>query len=117
MKTLVASLTLIFCSTIGLAGYEGGVLHKYPEPPGGALTYARLRRLIQSARVHSIDELLPLLPEEYRKHYTLLYQSRSLQHADAAAPRVVVYGPTGEFIIAFSGNPNERGFDRLETTE
>jgi hypothetical protein len=90
---------------------------------GRALNYAELTKTIRDHQVRSIDELLPLLPENYRKNYTFVYQSRSLQ-APAVSPqwpRTILYGEDAKFLMAFTKNPatppESQLEDSLETIE
>jgi hypothetical protein len=83
----------------------------------GKMNYIRLKRIVEDCKVTSVEQLLPLLPQEYRSRYTLVYGSRSLQFASPEHPRVISFGLTGELVMAFSGDPDEKGFDSLETME
>jgi hypothetical protein len=83
-------------------------------PYSSAQTYEDLVKTIRKNHVHSISELLPLLPEDYRREFTLVMQSRSLQGATAANPRVIMSGTSGQLVIAFNGSPEQTGYDKLE---
>ena len=83
----------------------------------GTVTFDSLKRLIIEKNVGTIEALLPLLPDSFRSHYALMFNSRSLQEASYRDPRVILYGPEAKFIITFNGNPGLRGFDALETME
>ena len=81
------------------------------------LTFEKLSHKLQNCPVFRIEELLPLLPSEYRSRHVLVYASRSLQSASATFPRVILFGFDARFIIAFSGDPNRPGYELLETIE
>jgi hypothetical protein len=59
-------------------------------------------------------DLLALLPEKYRRSYTMIYDSDSIQDATPANPRVVLYGRLAKFILTFNGDPSQVGYDRAE---
>lgn len=81
---------------------------------GADFTYGDLVGLIQAKNITSIEQLLPELPEELRANYTLMRQTRSLQHATASNPRVILFGRDAKLTCAFNGAPGSRGFDSLE---
>ena len=86
-------------------------------------SYAQLEDLIKSSQVHSIDELLPLLPLDFRKSYSLMYESRSLQGGDTYPeyPRVILSSNNGRLIITFTKGPDmgpaQIGSDNIESVE
>ena len=82
-----------------------------------ALTFSSLKNLIEEKKVESIENLLPLLPEGFRSHYVLMFQSRSLQSATYQNPRAILYGDDASFILSFNGDETEKGYDALETME
>jgi hypothetical protein len=70
--------------------------------------YADLEALIANNNVSTIDQLLPLLPLDYRANYTFIYSSRG-QHAANVfpdQPRVLLYGTDGTFMMVFGKNPS-----------
>jgi hypothetical protein len=83
----------------------------------GDLTFDSLQRLMQSRGIHSVDELIPALPEELRRHYTLVFASRSLQGASFSNPRVILFGSDALLVVTYNGDPHERGYDVVETME
>lgn len=86
-----------------------------PEP----LTYAALQKSVEDHDIRSVDELLPCLPSGYRKHFTLVYGSRSPEKdsADPLHPRVILFGRDASFLMAFTGNPDKPFYDRLQLIE
>lgn len=79
--------------------------------------FAALEELIHERDIHSVDELIAALPADLRTHYALVFESRSLQGASFAAPRVIAYGPEAHFVLTFNGDPGQRGFQAVETLE
>src|ERR1700687_4174895 len=75
-----------------------------------------LRGLIRTRDVRTVEESLALLPADLRTNYTLVFASRSLQGATLSAPRAILYGADGRFIVSFSGDTGE-GHDALETMQ
>ena len=72
---------------------------------------------LRSAGVRSVEDAIPILPADLRTNYTLVFASRSLQGATPAAPRAILFGTTARFVLSFNGNPNQRGYDALETMQ
>jgi len=81
---------------------------------GETLTYEDLLGLISAHDVRSIEDLLPLLPENYRSEYTLMHTSRSLQPSTFDSPRVIMTGPRATLVIAFNGDPEAVRYNVLE---
>lgn len=74
--------------------------------------------------VQTIEELLPLLPEELRSNFTFVYQSRSphgglgddsQDAVDPLHPRVILFSRDGRLSLAFTGNPEKPGYNVLES--
>ena len=76
--------------------------------------YENLVDLIKNNHLQHLEEVLPLLPEEMRSHYTLMRKSRSLQEASDLGPRVIMFGRNAKLTCAFNGDSQQRGFDSLE---
>jgi hypothetical protein len=96
--------------------------------PGAALadyqpfTEARLQELLQNnpatgRPVDTISELVPLLPEELRKNFTFVYDSRSPFRSGISPefPRVILFTDDGRLVLTFIGDERQPGFDLLET--
>jgi hypothetical protein len=64
-------------------------------------------------------ELLRRLPAELRSSFTLVYASRSphRESVDPLHPRVVIFSPTGDLLLAFTGDPAKPGFDIVEAIQ
>jgi hypothetical protein len=85
-------------------------------------TEARLRELLkhnpQTGRpVDSVAELVPLLPDELRKNFALVYDSRSPFKASITPqlPRVILFTDDGRLVLTFIGDDQAPGADLLET--
>ena len=88
----------------------------------GPFTEARLQALLQKSPVtgrpvDSITELVPLLPEELRKNFTFVYDSRSPFKSGISPeyPRVILFTDDARLILTFIGDERQPGFDLLET--
>ena len=76
-----------------------------------------LAELVRSGNVATVEQALAVMPAELRANYALVFASRSLQDAAPAAPRAILYGADGRFIVSFNGDAAERGYDALETMQ
>lgn len=84
---------------------------------GSDFSFDSLQQLIARQSIGSVEQLVTALPEDLRSHYTLVFQSRSLQDASFANPRAILFGSHATLILAFNGDPAERGFGAIETME
>src|SRR4051812_84197 len=73
-------------------------------PSALALTVDDLNRLLADQRISSVEELLPKLPDDFRAHNVLIYDSQSTQYADPKNPRVVLFGPDARLVMAFTSD-------------
>jgi hypothetical protein len=96
-----------------LAGALALILLGVAAPPGPAggldaetMTFEDVQQVIQSNGVDSIEDLLPLLPPNYRSEFTLMQRTFSLQAATFESPRVIMTGPHAILVMAFNGDPN-----------
>ena len=97
------------------------------RPAGAAVgdepfTEAQLRELLkhnpQTGRpVNSVSELVPLLPDELRRNFTFVYDSRSPFKAAITPqlPRVILFTDDGRLVLTFIGDEQQPGADLLET--
>src|SRR5215468_2026971 len=111
-KILLVLLTLASCSALPAAAADG-------DAP---FTEARLRDLLarnpQTGRpVDSVSELVPLLPDELRKNFTFVYDSRSPFKAAITPqkPRVILFTDDTRLVLTFIGDDTQPGADLLET--
>src|SRR5215470_900924 len=88
----------------------------------GPFTEARLRQLLarnpQTGQpVDSVAELVPLLPDELRKNFTFVYDSRSPFKASITPllPRVILFSDDGRMVLTFIGDDQAPGADLLES--
>jgi len=86
-------------------------------PAATAMGFAGLERLIVERHVHSIEDLLALLPTDMRSRYVLMFRSRSLHGSSFAHPRAILFDPEARFVISFNGDADQAGFGSLETME
>ena len=84
---------------------------------GSDFGFDSLQQLIARQSINSVDGLIAALPEDLRSHYTLVFESRSLQEANFANPRAILFGSHATLILTYNGEPAERGYDAVETME
>jgi hypothetical protein len=67
--------------------------------------------------VDSIRELVPLLPQELRENFTLVYDSRSPFRSSISPdyPRVILFTKDARFVLTFIGDESDPGSDLLES--
>jgi hypothetical protein len=85
--------------------------------PADRFTFQSLHDLIANHRVESVEQLLAVLPQDLRAHYTLVFSSRSLQDASLQSPRAILFGTDALLIITFNGERTQRGYESVETME
>jgi hypothetical protein len=93
------------------------VPHRVTADAAPQFNYDQLVNIINTNKVKSIDELLPLIPASFRSGYTLVYDSKSQQGASTTNPRAIVFGKDAKFMITFNGDPKQKGNDFLETSQ
>ncbi len=98
-----------------------------PRPAAAAhgdapFTEAQLRELLarnpQTGRpVDSVSELVPLLPDELRRNFTFVYDSRSpfKTAITPQRPRVILFTDDARLVLTFIGDDEQPGADLLET--
>jgi hypothetical protein len=96
-----------FCLALGLA----------ESASAGEFAFESLNQAIAAQHVSSVEELLAVLPEDLRTHYSLVFSSRSLQDASFENPRAVLFGSNAQLILTFNGDPSQHGFEAVETME
>lgn len=69
-----------------------------------------------------IDSFIPLLPKNYRRHFSLVHRSFSVQKASPLSPRVILYGPDAKVMMTFNAGVDENkshqeGGDTIEVIE
>jgi hypothetical protein len=78
-------------------------------------TFQSLMNLISSNKVSSVDSLIPLLPDSYKKNFVLMFQSGSLQSASPTSPRVIAYGDPQPLEDVFPGKNLDRLYIAFQT--
>jgi len=78
------------------------------------VTIQKLKQLVDAS--NSIEELLGLLSPGIRRDFVLANNSLSSQFGDTTNPRVILSNSDSTFMMTFSGNENERGYDVAEVT-
>lgn len=82
------------------------------DPP---LSGEAIFQLIQDRGVRSVDELLPLLPEEMRSRFSLVTQTRNeVQAASYRSPRIILFSQDGKFLLTVTGSSNVAGGNTIE---
>jgi hypothetical protein len=67
----------------------------------------------------AIDYFISLLPESYRRHFTLVHRSYSVQESSPLSPRVIMYGQDAQVMMTFNAGEDVnhkpmRGGDSIE---
>lgn len=89
----------------------------YGYKPGSNMNLEKLVEVIQSGGARDVPAALALFKAaapEYFENFVLIYRSQSLQESSFQAPRVLLFDPSGEFVVTFNGNPKHRGHNKLE---
>jgi mono/diheme cytochrome c family protein len=111
------------CILVGLAVFAlwigSAAAAPCPTPFRSPLTYQSIVALVSQAGIGSIDDLLECLPAEYRRHFTLVYRSRSPERdsIDPLHPRVILFGLDARLLLAFTGDAKKPFYDRLQLIE
>ena len=82
---------------------------------GPLTTVEDLYRLSQ--RHTTLEGTLSALPQVFRENYVLIYNSPSAQGSSFAFPRVLLFNEDASLVITFNGDPNQRGYQHLETVQ
>lgn len=95
-----------------------------PALSAGGFNQASLDRLLSrnprtGKPVETVEELIPLLPEELRQNFTFVYDSRSpfRESISPDFPRVILFTKDGKFLLTFTGDPAKNGYGLLETMQ
>ncbi len=81
------------------------------------VTFKWIKSVIESQNITTIDKLISVLPERYRKNFVLMKSSQSSQGATPERPRIIMFGDGDTTILSFNGDENQRGFDKIELME
>jgi hypothetical protein len=68
------------------------------------ITYESLVEMIRARQLSTIDAVLaqPELTRSFRRGFTAVFASKSIQHADPLNPRIILYGIDATLILAFT---------------
>ena len=87
------------------------------EIPAEKFSWETLSERIKAdPSIRKVEDLLCILPQNFREFYALAFRSRSLHQASSLNPRVLLFDakdPAG-MILSFNGNPMHDGFDNVE---
>jgi hypothetical protein len=90
---------------------------------------AHLDKLMAEQGVHTVSELVKVLPEFFQGNLTFVFESRSAQparlvfhdsegdHSGVTKPRALLWEPEGKFFLTYNGYPKALGFSTVETME
>jgi hypothetical protein len=114
--------TLIIVGTYAFSAKAAGLISASPKPLETPLSYFReIELILEKDRPKNVAELLRVLPAEWKKEYSLVYQSNSLQTASIEKPRVIFMSPDHQFYLAFTGHQSDEtqnpSDDRIEMIE
>jgi hypothetical protein len=75
------------------------------------ITYETIVDWVRTRNIRSVDALLsqPELTPAFRRGFTMVYGSRSVQYADPLNPRVILYGEDAKLVLAFTCAPGDCG--------
>jgi hypothetical protein len=111
----------IFCCTVGAFVYE---IFERPQSTRTLSSIAKIGNLndllaytSSSQGPESVEDVLSQLSTDLLKYYSLIRESRSLQESSPQNPRVVLFGQDAKFILAFNGDPKEKGYNTLEAIQ
>lgn len=74
----------------------------------------RVNDALASGKELTLETFVDGLPESYRKNYTEVFDSRSLQGGTPEKPRILAYGGDARTIFAYGGDAKHGAFNRLE---
>jgi hypothetical protein len=75
----------------------------------------QLKETIATHSIKSVEELLPKIPTEYRKNFSLVFESRSTMGATFEKPRVILRNDNSSIIMAFTGDSkNDQALEIIE---
>lgn len=77
-------------------------------------SWSEFENLIKSNKVTNIDEMLTVLPDQYKDNYTLVYRTQALMQESVTPrrPRVIMFGNSGKFILAYNSHKSGKKANR-----
>ena len=84
------------------------------SPPDNSGSHPRIRRFLDRHDVGSPEEFIAALPSLFLQRFVLVYQSASpaAAHVSGDHPRVISWGADGDFIFAWTTDPDAPSFLR-----
>jgi len=85
-------------------------------PYQGELSPEGVSSFIQANKIGSVDELMSWMPERLLGSFTLAHQSQSIQASctSESTPRVILFSPDDDFVMAVTGNLSGPGCGNIE---
>ena len=83
----------------------------------GDFDFDSLANIIKSGRVKSVDDLIPLLPDELKSNYTYIRDSLSMQGASDDLPRALLFTNNGKLVLTFNGSEKQMGGNTIEAMQ
>lgn len=65
-------------------------------------SYEEFLQSLSGKKITNLEEFISSLPEDMKKNYVLIYESKSLQSAAFQKPRVILRSPLSEVMITFT---------------
>lgn len=116
---VVICLLMFSYSSTGVAQYRDKykdyLNRAFTDVKAPTFTKQNLLEIIRSSKVTRVADLLPLLPESFRKQAVLVFKSGSLQEGRPLLPRVLLFNEDASLVITFNGDSSQYGFESLET--
>lgn len=76
-----------------------------------------LRALVRENDLTMVEEVIERLPQEYKKNFTLAYDSQSLQGSSYENPRAILFGRNARFVLSFNGDPTQQHYNTIEAIQ
>ena len=61
-----------------------------------------------------VQDFLKAIPNSWKQNFTFMYESESIQDASREYPRAFTFSDSGDVVLAFNGNRDQAGFNRVE---
>ncbi len=108
---MIGLMSLVFWKTASSQNLNTAHKNHFASP-----SIATIEKIIQRKKPKNIDELLAFLPDSYRRHFVLMYESRSLHKSSITPefPRIIFFGQDARLILGMTGDPKKPGFQQLE---
>ncbi len=89
-----------------------GKSNDIPQPP--TYTVEDLKYDLTVRAKGRIADLIPLLPEVFKKHYVAVFESESVQEGSFEYPRIISFNHDASLVLTFNGHPSQKGYEVLE---